>query len=223
MGVFEVSTKQEWDHRHALARELGRALVVDFGAEWCGPCRMMTPIFDRLSDKFRAKMMFVRIDASSEVAQSFGIQSLPTFQIWRGGQKVAETIGATQNLEGWLEQHSSPIPSMEPFKGSGRTLAGGGVGTSTPAPQQPSEGTYSTFDDSKPVASLTIRLMDGSRLTGRFNSSHTISDVVKFVRDMRPAAGEFKLMTSFPPKPLMDLEQTLEQAQLLNAMLIQRA
>lgn len=59
-----------------------------------------------------------------EVAQSFGIQSLPTFQIWRGGQKVAETIGATQNLEGWLEQHSSPIPSMEPFKGSGRTLAG---------------------------------------------------------------------------------------------------
>lgn len=40
---------------------------------------------------------------------------------------------------------------------------------------------------------------------------------------MRPAAGEFKLMTSFPPKPLMDLEQTLEQAQLLNAMLIQRA
>lgn len=57
--------------------------------------------------------------------------------------------------------------------------AGGGVGTSTPAPQQPSEGTYSTFDDSKPVASLTIRLMDGSRLTGRFNSSHTISDVVK--------------------------------------------
>ena len=71
---------------------------------------------------------------------------------------------------------------------------------------------------------IQIRLADGSRLSGRFNHSHTISDIRRYIQSARPqyAAQNFALLTSFPTKELSDDTETIEKAKLQNAALLQR-
>ncbi|KAL4655418.1 NSFL1 cofactor p47-like [Arapaima gigas] len=81
-----------------------------------------------------------------------------------------------------------------------------------------------TVDASQPVTSIQIRLADGGRLVQKFNHTHRVSDVRQFVVEARPAmaAREFVLMTTFPNKELVDESQTLREANLLNAVIVQR-
>ncbi|XP_056129960.1 NSFL1 cofactor p47 isoform X3 [Lampris incognitus] len=81
-----------------------------------------------------------------------------------------------------------------------------------------------TLNPSQPITNIQIRLADGGRLVQKFNHSHRVSDVRQFVVGARPAmAGrEFVLMTTFPNKELSDESQTLQDANLLNAVIVQR-
>lgn len=79
-------------------------------------------------------------------------------------------------------------------------------------------------DESQPTTNLQIRLADGSRLSARFNQSHTIDNVRQYITSARPQYAEqsFALMTTFPPKELVDGSQSLKDAGLLNAAIMQR-
>jgi len=77
-------------------------------------------------------------------------------------------------------------------------------------------------DESLPVTSVQIRLQDGSRIVGRFNHSHTISDIRQFLDATRPCKFAYQLMTSFPQKVFLDESQTIASAGLANAMVIQK-
>ncbi|GBF89140.1 hypothetical protein Rsub_01857 [Raphidocelis subcapitata] len=117
-------------------------------------------------------------------------------------------------------------PKYVAFGGSGRTL-GGEAGASTSAPPPPAAaqpaGEWEGVDDSKPTTSLQLRLYDGSRLVARFNHTHTVADVRRFIRASRPdMAAPYTLGTAFPPAPVPDEGASLEAAGLLNAVLIQR-
>ncbi|KAJ0064467.1 hypothetical protein NL108_006859 [Boleophthalmus pectinirostris] len=81
-----------------------------------------------------------------------------------------------------------------------------------------------TLDPSTPVTNIQIRLADGGRLVHRFNHTHRVSDLRAFVLAARPAmaAREFVLMTTFPNKELSDESQTLQDANLLNAVIVQQ-
>ncbi|XP_010780201.1 NSFL1 cofactor p47-like [Notothenia coriiceps] len=81
-----------------------------------------------------------------------------------------------------------------------------------------------SLDSSQPVTNIQIRLHDGGRLVQRFNHTHRVSDLRQFLVGARPlmAASEFVLMTTFPNKELSDESLTLEQANLLNAVIVQR-
>lgn len=69
--------------------------LVDFWAEWCGPCRSMHPVFTRLARKFKTiRFARVNIDENQEIATKLGIQSIPIFIMFQNGRAVDKVIGA---------------------------------------------------------------------------------------------------------------------------------
>ena len=70
-------------------------VVVDFWAEWCQPCKMLSPVLDRLADKYsdRVKIVKCNIDENQEVAMQFGIYSIPNLLFFSSGQVINQAVG----------------------------------------------------------------------------------------------------------------------------------
>ena len=70
--------------------------VVDFYADWCGPCRMVSPIVEALSKEYEGRVKFAKIntDESPEVAQRYNIMSIPTIMVFKNGAVASTTVGA---------------------------------------------------------------------------------------------------------------------------------
>ena len=70
-------------------------LLVDFWAEWCGPCKSMHPIFSRMAKKYdQVRFARVNVDNSQDVAKKFNVQSIPTFIMFKNGQVAQQMVGA---------------------------------------------------------------------------------------------------------------------------------
>ena len=69
--------------------------LVDFWAEWCGPCKMMHPVFESLSKKYpKIKFVRVNVDNNQNIAMRFGVQSIPTFIMFKSGKILDKMLGA---------------------------------------------------------------------------------------------------------------------------------
>ena len=79
-------------------------VFVDFYADWCGPCKMMSPVIDKLADEFDGRIKVgkinvikvgkINVDDESEIAAQFGIMSIPNMKFFKGGKVVDEVVGA---------------------------------------------------------------------------------------------------------------------------------
>ncbi|EKM61650.1 uncharacterized protein PHACADRAFT_248378 [Phanerochaete carnosa HHB-10118-sp] len=78
-----------------------KPVVFDFWATWCGPCKVISPIFEKLSEQFpHIDFYKVDVDQQPEISQEAGVRAMPTFYLFRNGQKVKELVGANpQSLQ----------------------------------------------------------------------------------------------------------------------------
>ena len=84
-------------------------VIVDFWAPWCGPCRMVAPVVEEISKDFEGKIKVFKLntDENPNVASQYGIRSIPTLMIFKGGQKVDTVVGAVPKatLSSTLTKH----------------------------------------------------------------------------------------------------------------------
>ncbi|MGL4476276.1 MAG: thioredoxin TrxC [Shewanella sp.] len=94
--------------RHANQSQL--PLVIDFWADWCGPCKSFAPTFSTIAQTMAGRFRFGKLDTQTqvEIASQFGIRSIPTLMIIKEGQIVAQQAGAMsgQDFQHWLNAHA---------------------------------------------------------------------------------------------------------------------
>ena len=84
-----------------------KPVVIDFWADWCGPCKMVAPALEEISDELADKVTIAKMDImeNPDIPGSLGVQSIPFFAVYKNGEKIAEQLGAAPKsaLKGWIE------------------------------------------------------------------------------------------------------------------------
>ncbi len=84
-------------------------VLVDYWAEWCGPCKMIGPILDEVAKEYAGKLKIAKmdVDANQSVPAKFGIRGIPTLMLFKGGQLEAQKVGALSKgqLTAFLDSH----------------------------------------------------------------------------------------------------------------------
>ena len=94
-----VNVFNEDNFENEVLKSTGKVLV-DFYADWCGPCKIMSPVIDKISEEVEnVKVGKVNVDEAGEIAQKYNIMSIPTIIIFKDGNPVRSFVGVTSKEE----------------------------------------------------------------------------------------------------------------------------
>ena len=83
--------------------------LLDFYADWCGPCKVMSPVFEELKGEYAGKVEFEKVDVESDndIASNFGVMSIPTFVLIKDDKEIDSKVGAMpkEMVKSWIDSH----------------------------------------------------------------------------------------------------------------------
>lgn len=98
MNEIKKLTNEEFDE---LITSAEKPVLIDFYADWCGPCKLQTPIVDEFAEELSEKIIVakVNVDECYDVCVKYKIASIPTLMLFKGGEPVEKTVGLTEKAE----------------------------------------------------------------------------------------------------------------------------
>ncbi len=113
MSKYVIETTDATFKKEVLESEI--PVLVDFWAPWCGPCRIVAPVIEELSGEYAGQFKFVKVntDENGASAAQYGVMSIPTLAIFKGGELVDAVIGAVPKnmLAQKIDEHLQPVSS----------------------------------------------------------------------------------------------------------------
>jgi thioredoxin 1 len=107
--IHIINNSSQWDAKIDEAKATSKIVVVDFTATWCGPCRLMAPIFAELSKKFE-NLIFLKVDVDEvqDVTSKWEVRAMPTFLFIKNGEQLDKIVGANkEELERKCNQYAT--------------------------------------------------------------------------------------------------------------------
>ncbi|WP_371826310.1 thioredoxin [Alicyclobacillus fastidiosus] len=108
-SVRELATQKVTDADFSTTVQSDKPVLVDFWATWCGPCRMMSPVLEEISDEYADKLTVAKLDVDENptTTSQFGVMSIPTMLVFKNGEVVKQIVGYRPKSE--LEAELSDI------------------------------------------------------------------------------------------------------------------
>lgn len=96
-NVHVITSKENWDQKIAEANKDGKIVVANFSASWCGPCRVISPVYAEMSQTY-PQLMFLTVDVDelTDFSSSWDIRATPTFFFLKNGEQVDKLVGANK-------------------------------------------------------------------------------------------------------------------------------